>query len=282
MTLTVPSASWSRETPSFNPVLAVAVDRSIEPITAIGFFGESRIYFRRTQSYVHEGDGPDNSSSTSWTTPRLAYSDVGAVGPEGLALISRGLLFQSPAGIRLIGPGGALQPIGVPTDSIAKDLSLCGTLVSGPDQEVRFYAKQGDTLVYNYQYDCWSTWRLTAAGVARDPDTGLALLANPRGKFWTETEGVYLDGGSAYNHRVRFAWLRRGDLMDFQRVRRIGALGSCNPEEAHQVRAEVFYDEREFAEEWFAWDYPDDSQNTTSFGDASFGDGAFGDTGEDP
>jgi hypothetical protein len=162
-------------------------------------------------------------------------------------------------------------------DAIAKDTVLAGTLVSGPDQEVRFYARSGSSsLVYNYQYDIWTTWSVTAAGVARNPDTGLAILANPRGYLWEETDGVWKDAGSPYNHRIRFAWIRKGDLMDFQRVRRIGALGTWD--EPHSVHVDVYYDEREFAEEWFDWDVPDESQNTTAFGEGDFGDGAFGDT----
>ncbi len=267
------------EAPSFNPLLVVQVDRAAEPITAIGFIGEMRAYFRSTQSYVHEGDGPDNSSNGVWLPPRLAYADVGAVGPESLALISAGLLFQSPAGIRLMGPGGALTPIGRPVDSLAADLSIAGALVVGPDQEVRFYARSGQSLVYNYHYDTWTTWSVTAAGVTRNPDTGLAVLAAHRGYLWDETEGVWTDAGSPYNHRIRFSWLRRGDLMDFQRVRRIGGLGTWDPEQPHKVHVDVYYDEREFAEEWFDWDMPDPgSANTTEFGDGSFGDGAFGDT----
>lgn len=270
------------ETPRFNQLLAIQVDRAAEPITAIGFVGDLRAYFRKTQTYVHNGDGPDNSSQGAWEPVRLAYADVGAVSPDALGLITSGLLFQSPAGIRLLTPGGGLQPIGQPVDRVAKTLSIAAAMVCGNDQEVRFYGRDGDTLVYNYQYDIWSTWTIRAAGAVRDPDSGLALIATLDGHFWTETDGHWLDNGAPYKHRIRFAWLRAGNLMDFQRVRRIGALGECVAGDPHSIHVDVYYDEREFAEEWFDWDYPDpNTQNTDTFGAGSFGDGAFGDTDSD-
>lgn len=269
------------ETPGFHLGLVIQVDRYAEPITAIGFVGETRAYFRRTQTYVHQGDGIDNSSRGEWETVRLAYADVGAVGPESLGLITQGLLFQSPAGIRLISAGGGLSPVGTPVDSLARTLNIRASLVCGDDQEVRFYHDTG-ALVFNYQYGTWSTWTCGARGVTRNPDTGLALLASPDGYFWAETEDVWLDNGHPYKHRVRFAWLRRGDLMDFQRVRRIGALGEVDATQAHKIHVDVYFDEREFAEETFDWNYPDpNTQNTDEFGSLTFGEGAFGDTGDE-
>lgn len=270
------------ETPGWNRVLVQQVDRSVEPITAIGFVGETRAYFRRSQTYVQQGAGVDNTSGGAWEPVRLAYADVGALGQEGLALITAGLMFQSPAGIRLLSAGGGLSQVGQPVDLVARDLALAGTIVAAPDQEVRFYAKSGETLVFNYQYGIWSTWTINAAGATRGED-GLALVAAPNGQLWIEQDGLWTDDGRPYKHRVRFAWLRRGDLMDFQRVRRIGAIGECDPSLEHKIHVDVYYDEREFADEWFDWSYPDpNTQNTDTFGSETFGAGTFGDnTGDD-
>lgn len=267
------------ETPTFNASLAIQVDRAAEPITAIGFVGDLRVYFRKTQTYVHNADGPDNSSNGSWETVRLAYADVGAISPDGLGLITAGLVFQSPAGIRLLGPGGGINTIGLPVDALAKSLRISSTLVCGEDQEVRFYSTSGDTLVWNYQYDAWSTWTVRATGAVRNPDTGLAVIATPDGNLWTETEGVWLDNGAPYKHRVRFGWLRHGNLGDFQRIRRVMGIGEAVDE--HNIHMDLYYDERDFAEEWFDWAYPDpNTQNTDTLGEpsTSLGDGFFGDS----
>lgn len=270
----------SGSAPAFNGALAIQVDRGVAPITAVGFVGESTYIFRANSVYVQGGSGPDNTSNGYWDASRLAYADTGALSQESLALIASGLLFQSPAGFRLLGQGAGLQPIGQAVDPVAQQLDVAGVVVSTADQEVRWYARSGDSLVYNYQYDTWATWSLAVAGCTRNPATGLAILAAWNGYLLEETEGVWLDNGHPYLHRIRFPWLRAKDLMDFQAVRRIGALGEAS--EAHQVHVEVFYDEREFAEEVFNWNFPDDaadpSWNTDTFGTASFGDGLFGET----
>jgi hypothetical protein len=267
------------ETPSWNGFLVLQVDRSIEPITAIGFVGETRVFFRETQAYVQQGEGPSNVLSNTWEPVRLAYADMGAVGPESLALVTSGLVFQSPAGIRMMSPGGGVQNIGQNIDFLARESRICATVVSAPDQEVRFYTYAGPTLVFNYQHGIWSTWTINCAGAVRNADTGLAILGTQNGNLWEEQDDLWTDYGRPYRHRVRFSWLRRGDLMDFQRVRRVGALGECDHSEAHKVHVDIYYDEREFAEECFDFNYPDPgSQNTDEFGNNSFGSGSFGDT----
>ena len=264
---------------TFNSFVNIQVDRNAEPITAIGFVGDVAAIFRRSQAYIQNGDGPDNSSNGGWDVSRLAYSDVGAVGQEGLALTAAGLFFQSPAGIRLLPGGGGLVPVGQAVDAVAKELDISSTVVVAEDQEVRFYGRLGDALVYNYQYDAWSTW--TVAGYAtRDVDSGLALVASPDGYLLTEIDDVWTDNSRPYRQRIRFAWLRAGALMDWQSVRRVGAIGEWDGT-PHSVHVEVFYDERDSAEETFDWNVPDDgtlpSWNTDTFGAGSFGDGTLGD-----
>ncbi len=268
------------EVPAFHADLAIQVDRNAEPITAIGFIGLYTIFFRRSHAYIEDGDGPDNIQQGDWSVngPRLAPASLGAIGQESLAKIDAGLLFQSPAGIRLMTEGGNAIPIGQPMDLIAKDMDISSALVVSADQEVRFYGWD-TTLVYNYQYNIWTQWDISAAGAVTNVETGLATLSTPTGSLWLETDGLFTDDLQPYNQRIRFAWLRAGQLMDFQKVRRIGGLGEGTD---HSIRVEVFYNEREFAEEWFEWNVPDDSQNQDTFGAGDFGDGNFGDNSSLP
>lgn len=262
------------ECPSFHGDLAIQIDRSAEAITGIGFVGEHTVVFRSTQGYIIDSDGPDNIQQGDWTTPRLALTDIGALGPEGIAFITGGLIFQSPAGFRIFTPGGGLVPIGQPVDSAAKTLDISSAFVSGPDQEVRFYAWDGTTYVYNYQYNAWSTWTVAAAGVVKNPDTGLAIVMTPTGDILVETDGLWTDNAGPFRMRVRFGWLHAGALMDFQRVRRIGGLGSGTN---HNIHVDIYYNEQDFAAEFFDWTMPGDNQNQDTFGSTIFGDGNFGD-----
>ncbi len=272
------------ETPAWNAYINFQVDRSAEPITGIGFVGEVAAFFRRDATYLLDSDGPDNTAQGAWNPPRLAIADLGAVGQSSLARISQGLIFLSPAGFRLLGPGGALSPIGVPVDSYARDFEVVGTLVVEKDQEVRFYGAEA-TLVYNYLFDTWSRWSCGGIGVAKATQAqgGLALIARSDGYLWVETPGTYTDGGDTYSHRLRFPWLHAGNLGDFQRVRYVGGLGRFADLEAmtHTLRVQYYYDERDFWEERVEWSLPDTSTNQDVWGAEAWGAGVWGDTSAD-
>ena len=264
--------------PTFNSYLNLQVDRSSEAITAIGFVGEITAFFRKNSTYVMDGDGPDNVSNGAWSPPRLALADLGALGQESLALISDGLIFQSPSGFRLLGPGGKLSPIGVPVDQPAKVFTVSNAVVVDLDQEVRWYGAD-KTFVYNYLYDCWSTWTVTGVGATRDLSTGRALVARSDGYLWAETEGLWTDAQVGYTHRIRLPWLHAGQLGDFQRVRKISGIGRLGDSAIpnHTIRVEIYFDESPDWEERIEWTYPDASNNSDTWGSQVWGAGYWGD-----
>lgn len=266
------------EIPSFNAYLEVQIDRSDRPVTALGFVGEIGVIFKNNATYILDSDGPDNNASGTWNYPRLALADVGAVSQDSILRTSQGLVFQSPAGFRMVGAGGALSTIGLEIDSQIRDFTVVGSIISEKDQELRFYGSS-TTWVFNYLYGTWAKWTCGGAGVAKNND-GKALIARSDGYLWVETDGVYLDGGSYYTHRIRTAWLHGGNLGDFQRVRRVGGLGRfadlTNP--THGLRLEIFYDEREFWEHRIEWTMPDAETNQDTWGAATWGAGVWGDT----
>ncbi len=266
------------EVPSFNPYLELQVDRSNEPVTALGFAGDVALLFRRNSTYLLDSDGPDNNASGGWNPPRLALADTGAVSQDSILRTTRGIIFQSPAGFRQVGPGGGLEPIGLDIDSAAKDFTVLGAILSEQDQEARFYGEDG-AYVFNYLYGTWAHWTCAGIGVTRAP-SGLALLARQDGYLWIEDEDTYRDASATYTHRIRTSWLHGGNLGDFQRVRRVGGLGRFRDlnTPTHTLRLEIFYDEREFWEERIEWSLPDTSTNQDTWGAGDWGDGVWGDT----
>lgn len=269
------------EVPAFNSNINRQVDRGDQNVTALGFVGGVVIMFRENSAYVLDGDGPDNYASGYWPPSRLALADVGAVSQESLALVSPGLMFQSRAGIRMIGPGGALTPVGMVVDPTARaaNLTVRSAVVVPAHNEVRWYGEEY-VLVFNYLDNCWSTWTLQTAGAVYNKATGLVTALDPLGKLLIETEGLYTDGDKPYEHRVRFPWLHAGNLGDFQRIRRFSAFGEWDGT-PHRVRAEIYFDEREHWDEYWEWDVPDDSQNENTWGADTYGDGTWGDTDND-
>lgn len=267
------------ETPGFNAYLEFQVDRSSERVSAIGFIGEVGVFFRKNSTYLLDSDGPDNNASGYWNPVRLALADTGAVSQDSVVRTSQGLIFQSPAGFRLVGPGGALSPIGLDIDAEAKDFTVVGSFLVEKDQEARFYGSSGDgTYTFNYLYNTWAHWSCSGVGVSRGPD-GLALLAREDGELWIETDDTYTDAGTPYIHRIRTSWLHGGNVGDFQRVRRIGGLGRFGSLDtpSHILRLEIFYDEREFWEERVEWEMPDSTVNGDTWGTSTWGEGVWGD-----
>lgn len=273
------------ETPAFNANINIQVDRNSEPITAIGFLGDVAAIFRQSQTYLQDGDGPDNEANGYWPTTRLGLADSGAISQESLALIASGLLYQSPAGFRSLNAAGGLVNrtaettgvMGAPVDALARDFEVAGVVVVPEDQEVRWYGQTG-AMVYNYLEETWSTWTCAALGATLNKDTGRAALVTADGLLWLEDESVWQDGDRSYEHRIRFPWLHGGAVGDFQRIRRILGLGTHDATLTHKVRVEMYYDEREYLEEYWEWDVPDDSQNEDTWGAATWGAGSWGDT----
>jgi hypothetical protein len=275
------------ETPSFNAYLNIQVDRSNEPVTALGFAGEVAIIFRSGSTYLLDSDGPDNIASGSWSPVRLAHADVGAVSQASVARIPQGLIFQSPAGFRIVGPGGGFSlneagasvgAIGYPVDSVARDFTVTGSLVVEKESEVRFYGET-ETYVFNYMFNTWSKWTCGGVGVAKNTN-GYALLAREDGELWIEDTSTFTDAGNTYTHRIRTAWLHAGMLGDFQRVRAVGGIGRfadlSTPN--HTVRVEFYYDTRDFWEDRIEWTLPDSTTNTDTWGAGTWGAGVWGDT----
>lgn len=269
------------EVPAFNANINRQVDRGDQNVTALGFVGGVVIMFRETSAYVLDGDGPDNFANGYWPPARLALADVGAVSQESLALVSQGLMFQAKPGIRMVGPGGALTPVGAVVDPTARaaNLTVRGAVVVSEHHEVRWYGEEY-VLVYNYLDDCWSTWTLGSVGAVVNKATDLTINFSPEGRLMVETEGLYTDGGDAYEHRVRFPWLHAGQLGDFQRIRRFTAFGEWDGQ-PHRVRAEIYFDERAHWDEYWEWAVPDESQNENAWGDDTWGAGTWGDTDND-
>lgn len=265
---------YPTQVPSFNLALGILVDRGPDAITGIGFVEDVAVIFRRDHTYVQEGDGIDNGSTGGWPATRLALAEVGALSQEGLALIPHGLCFQSPAGIRLIGPGGELVPLGLDVDPVAKNAHISAALVVPDDQQVRFYSPDDGALVYDYLQDCWSKWTgVECWGAVKSPSLRRALLAKPDGHAWQEDESLYTDAGMTYRMKIRTAWLHGGSIGAFQRVRRVGFYGEL-PGTLPTLTVRLFYDENHFPEEERVWDTSADL-NTATWGALQWGETAL-------
>lgn len=245
------------QAPAFSPAVNIQVDRSVEPITAIGFVADLTVFFRRTSIYILDSDGPDNSfSGGPWPQPRHTVADTGAISQDSVVNSVVGLWFLSPAGIRRLNNGGGMDVVaGHDMDPAVKDANYCAAMVVPQFTQIRWYSRDASqpTVVYNYQIDAWATWpALSSVGAIYWPNSTLAVLARGDGRLWVETDGSYLDASSGYEMKVQTSWLHAAQLGDFQRLRRIALFGSVTMPtggETLQLTTRFYYDERPFFDE---------------------------------
>lgn len=260
------------ERASFSPVLEVQVDRAGDPVTAVGHIGDITAVFRRSAISALDSDGPDNNFQGGWTPARPIVTDTGAVSQESLARTTAGLLFQAPGGIRMLGPSGQVNPVGIRVDPLGAALNVAAAVVNPEDLEVRFYGRTGSTLVVSYQSGQWSEWSTTCYGAVRTPALGV-VLARARGQVWTESDEETTDGGRGFEYLIRSGWFG-GSVVDFIRIRRVAMFGEFLGH--HRATVRFFYNDRDWPEEEFSWTTSDDLVNG-AWGDGDWGSGMWGD-----
>jgi hypothetical protein len=278
------------EVPLFTPALNIQIDRNNEPITAIGFVGEVAAFFRKTSAYTMESEGPDNLGQGVWGYPRLALADVGAVSQESLALAGEGLYFQSPAGIRVITPGGGLRPpgaglvggLGTDVDTLASIGTYAAAVVVPEHSQIRWYSRDPDqpTLVVDYTKNVWTTWTgLTTTGAVFWLPGNTVFLARGDGHLWRENPDKFLDGDRTYEMVIKTAWLHAAGMGDYLRARRFALFGEGS--DGLSLRYRVYYDERPFHTDEglvsFVGTNPTSKFNPSTWGSVSWGFGPWGD-----
>lgn len=274
------------ETPSFSPAINVQIDRNSEAITAIGFVGEIATFFRKTSTYTLDSDGMDNTLNGTWGYPRLALADVGAVSQEGLALAGEGLYFQSPAGIRVLTPGGGLRPpgagliggLGTDVDTLTGVGIYAAAVVVPKYSQIRWYSLDSTkpTMVVDYTKNVWTTWtNVSCVGAGYWPAGDTVILSKGYGITWKEVEGRYLDGDLTYEMIVKTAWLHGAAMGDFQRVSHWLLTGDADTGLSFRYR--IYYDERPFHGEENSVTFNGDT-NSSTWGDTTWGSGSWGDS----
>ncbi len=263
---------------SFNGFLSTEVDRGSGPITAFAFMGNSTFIFKRNRLFAFEADGPSNAANGSFDAPRVVLADTGAVSQEGILLTTRGVLFPSPAGIKLLATNYQLLDVGAPVRQASVDSTVSSGILIAADQEARFYCANGPALVFNYKSGEWSTWRGLEATGAVVGVSGLVTLSKTHGSLWEETEGTWTDDGLGYRFLLETSSLHASGLQGFQRVRRVALVGDLLG--AHSLTCQAFYNDRDFPEDSWTWAVASDL-NASLWGDGNWGDGLWGDVDAD-
>lgn len=141
-----------------------------EPITAVASLDDSLVVFTASQTFVIQGDGPDDEQRGEFLPPFKLASDVGCVDPRSVVQFRDGLMFQSAVGLEILPRGGgAPEPVGLRVDDTvsANGWTFPSSAVVEPAQnQVRITVMDdpdvpdtGITLVWDYLYHEWTTYR---------------------------------------------------------------------------------------------------------------------------
>lgn len=205
------------EAVNFNEVLTFNLDPKGGPITALGSLNNSLVIFKRNAIYIIAGQGANNTGAENdFTDPQLVSSDCGCINPQSLVLTSQGLFFQSTKGIYLLGVAGSPSYVGAPVETF-NSLRITAAAQIPDTSQIRFTYSEGTTLVYDYEYDQWSTFTNQKA-VSGGVWNNLFYFVAPNGRVYQETIGEYLDHTTPIQMSLTTGWLSFAGIQGYQKV----------------------------------------------------------------
>lgn len=223
----------------FNDTLVVNVNPFGGPITALKELDDKLIIFKENAIYYMSGDGPNNLGvQDTFTEPEQIASDVGCVDKNSVVLTPDGVMFRSNKGFYLLSRGLGTQFIGAAVEQY-DDVTIASAEVIRLNNQVRFLAKNGRTLIYDYFVQQWSSFSNHMGRSATVLGSNYYYIRT-NGDLFKETPGVFTDNGTAIKIRFTTGWLSFARLQGFQRVYKMLFLGKFKS--AHRVKVQVAYD----------------------------------------
>ncbi len=251
-----------------------------EAVTAFAFMGHSILVFTPDNIFGFEADGPTNQGAGSFDPPRVIVADVGALDQAGVARSNPGVTFESRAGVKLLASNYQVMDIGAAVAPLSEVAEVVSSVTVPEDDEVRFYTRDSQVLVWNYGNGEWTTFTgLGAAGALPGRFGRLPSIALADGRFLVETEGVWSDDGQGFTGHVRTAWLRPEGVQGLWRARRVALLGDAYADNP-RLLFRAYYNDRDFPEDDWVW-AADGNLNQATWGDLTWGSGTWGDSGSD-
>lgn len=239
-----PSSEWSPdETVRFSSLTANYVPSDKGPLVGCASMDGKLVLFAQNGAYLVYGDGPDQLGNNNYPPPQpIASVDAGPVTSQSVITTPLGVMYQGPQGIALLDRGLNYQFIGTEVEAWTTGAwKVRSALLDATTQEVRFQADTGSdvsgaqqgtlvpsnggvTLVYNYLYNQWSVFAY--GGQAMCLYQGNVALVQSTGPCWIETPGTFRDAGAYYSSSIETAWLKLAGLQGFQRLWYASVLGT--------------------------------------------------------
>lgn len=195
------------------------------PITAMTAMDDKLILFTPNAIYYINGAGPDNTGAQNqYSQPIFVTSVVGCDNQKSLVLTPNGLMFQSNKGIWLLDRQMNTSYIGAPADDFNL-IEVVSAQAIPETNQVRFSLESGITLMYDYYYNQWGTFK-GAPNISSCIYNGLHTIINAQGKILQETPGSYIDGSRPVLISFQTSWFNLAGLQGYERFYFMYLLGS--------------------------------------------------------
>ncbi len=222
----------------FSESLAIAFSSQGGDITALAKMDEKLIVFRETEMYYISGTGPSNANDgNNYNPPQLITSDVGCSNPNSVVLTPLGLMFKTPKGIYVLSPGMQVSYIGNSVED-HNDLTISSSTLVASSNQVRFTTEEGVALVFDYEYNQWSTF---TGYTATDADLfkNQYVTLSSSGQVRKEND-TYIDNGDEPIALVfETGWLSLANVQGYQRIKRVLLLGEFKG--GHKLKVSFAY-----------------------------------------
>lgn len=225
------------EPPAFSDLLSVACDPDGGPVTGLGYVDDKVIVYKRDRILALTGAGPTDTGLGLYETPRTVTTEQGCSSAASIVAVPEGSMFQSPGGIYLLDRSLQTSYIGAPVE-YWNDQTVVGAARATDATRVVFWTAAGPALVYDWQYQQWSTWTGHAATSATVWG-GLLAFVRDDGALLVQSD-TYTDAGAFIRLRATFGWMAFAGIQGWERLYRVRILGEMKG--PHTLRCRFGYD----------------------------------------
>lgn len=217
-----------------------SVQGSSGQIKCLAPMDDKLIIFKKDAMYYINGTGPDNTGANSqYSQPTFITGSVGSENQKSIALIPNGLMFQSDKGIWLLNRSLGTSYIGAPVEDFTLTSKVLSVVSIPGTNQVRFTMDSGLTLMYDYFFEQWSTFK-NIPSVSSTVYNTVHTYIDSSGRVFQETPGKYLDGSNPVLQAFTTSWINLKRLQGFQRAYQVYMLGTYKS--PHKLNVAVAYD----------------------------------------
>jgi hypothetical protein len=261
---------------AFSDFFTIPVDPASGNVTTLASMDDKLVIFKKDAIYTLVGDGPlDTGAQNNFSLPQFVSGDLGCENPRSVASINDGILFKSDKGMYLLTRDLQTIYVGQGVENF-NNLTISSAVVLEDVNEVRFTTSDGIALIFNYEFNQWSTFSNYEA-VSAINGLGSYLHLKSDGTVRKESS-AYLDAGAKIKMAIETSWLAFAGIQGYQRIRSWMLLGDFLTD--HYTKVKLYYDYEKFASETVYFNVDNGLELSYYGDDVTYGDSVvYGGTG---